>query len=266
MYKKKFEELNYTLIGFIIICLSIINYIDVYNFLSKISIASKDTSLQDIIIYTIYGISCDGRSNLVDVLRFSLPYILIMIFIGIYLQDILEDNKKYIHIIRHSSYILWITKNIIKLNVFTVFFLGSYYCTLIIISLVFINNTSGFTEIFYILNPLYINSSSFGELLSYQFFLSITCSFIFVLLQTLIILFTKDSHKSFMFTSLIIFTLSFIGRFDLYNPIMLCKHSLIDSTSSIHPLITITVNVILIIILYLLIIKSLKIVVRRYGI
>ncbi len=266
MITKKFKKLNFIYIVPMIILLVIINIIDSYSFLYKIGNVSRDLSIQDIIIYIVYGINKNARVNLVDILRSSIPYLLIVLFSGVYLSDMLDDNKKYLHLIRYKNYKTWLKRNIDKLITLMTLVFIMYYVLLIVLSAIFIDNNHGFTEAFYMLNPFYNNSSSFTTLLIYQYLLSITSGVFVILLQLLLSLMFKDTHKSFILMSLIILILSFSGKYDIYSPFTLSKHNLINTNMSIHPLVTIILNIVISTVVYLFIIKRTKVVVRRDGI
>lgn len=83
------------------------------------------------------------------------------------------------------------------------------------------------------------------------------------LVQFLLALFIKDIFKSFMVVSLVVFVLSFGGKYNCYNPMMLSKHSLMNTIIGIHPLNTIISQVITILLVSSLIPKVIKIAIKR---
>lgn len=243
--------------------ISIVNIIDSYSFLSKVDTTNRSVSLQDIVTYVLFGLNSNARTSLIDIIRFSIPYFLILFYIGVYLTDILDDSKKYIFIIRYKSYKTWIKKNIIKLVYFVVAFFFSYYFILTVFALIFTRYSIGFTKTFYILYTFYDGYSSFVELLIYGWVLMVLWGIILGLVQFLLALFIKDIFKSFMVVSLVVFVLSFGGKYNCYNPMMLSKHSLMNTIIGIHPLITIILQVITILLISSLIPKVIKIAIKR---
>lgn len=262
-YKKK--HLIIITVGIFFI-LSISNIIESYAFLSKVDATNNCVSSADIIIYIVSGINADARANLIDILRFTMPYLLILLFTGVHLSNILENNNKYIYLIRYKSYETWFKKNAAKLIQLVVIHFSIYYLLLIILTSILMDIFSNFTKVFYILYPFYDGHSSSLKLLIYQWLLSILWETVFVLMQFLLGLFIKDVFKNFIIMSLVILVLSFIGKYNYYNPLMLSKHNIMNTTISVNPSITLIFSVIIILVLNLFISKIIKIAIRRNGI
>lgn len=252
----------FIIIGLIVI-ISIVNIIDGYSFLSKLDTTNGSVSLQDIITYVLLGLNSNSRTSLIDMIRFSIPYFLILFYIGVYLTDILDDSKKYICIIRYKNYKEWAKKTITRLVCFIIEFFSIYYFILILFALIFTNEQIGFSNTFYMLYPFYDKHSGFIELLIYDWGIEVLWGAILGVCQFLIALFTKNIFKSFLMTSLVVVIFSFLGKFDFYNPMMLSKHSLMNTTIGIHPSITIILVLIMFLLVNLLIPKLIKIYIRR---
>ena len=127
----------------------------------------------------------------------------------------------------------------------------------------FMDVFSSFTKVFYMLYPFYDGYSSFLKLLIYQWLLSILWESVFVLMQFLLGLFIKDVFKNFTIMSLAILIFTFIVKNGCYNPLMLSKHSIMNTTISVNPLITLSFGVIIILVLNLFISKIIQIAIRR---
>lgn len=262
--KIKFKEINFSLLYFLIALLAVVNITDSYSFLSKIT--KESVSFQDVVIYVISGINKNGRTGLIDVLRFSTPFLIILFVSGIYFTDILDGSKKYLYLIRYKYYKIWIRKNVFKMIISAIIAFTIYYFFTVIASLVFIENRNGFTEIFYRLHPFYDNQSEFIKVFFYQYLLSITFSILIVIFQILLSMSIKNTHKSFIVMSFIIIFLSFLGIYDIYNPLMLCKQKILNTSIEIHPLITIIINSTLSVLVYLFTVKMIRLSVGRDGI
>ena len=243
--------------------LSISNIIESYAFFSNVDAINNSVSSADIIIYIVSGINADARANLIDILRFTIPYLLILLFTGVHLANVLENNNKYIYLIRYKSYGTWFKKNVVKLIRLVVIYFAIYYLLLIILASMFMDVFSSFTKVFYMLYPFYDGYSSFLKLLIYQWLLSILWESVFVLMQFLLGLFIKDVFKNFTIMSLAILIFTFIVKNGCYNPLMLSKHSIMNTTISVNPLITLSFGVIIILVLNLFISKIIQIAIRR---
>jgi hypothetical protein len=258
--KKDMKNLKkeYVIILFIILC--ILNIIDSYKFLNGIN--NGEFSMQDILIYSIYGLNENERTNLIDIVKCSIPYILIFWVNAIYFSNVLDEKVKYLHIIRYKSLKIWLKEKIKKLLQSTILLITVYYAFLIIIALIFIKNRSGFTDTFYILNPYYTNHGGVIQLIIYQYILTLTSVILLTSIQLLISILINNIHRVFIYLNFSIIVLISSGIKNMYNPIMLSKHNVINSTINVSVVDTITVEIIIGIFVYLYIIKNAKLVVR----
>lgn len=243
--------------------ISFINVIDINLFLSTLSSKFTNISMQDIVIYMLYGLT-SSRVNLIDIIRFSIPFILCISFINSYLSDILESNTIYLNIIRYKSYSSWIKTYLFKMTLFVILFYTYYYINLIIISSIFTKNVSGFTDIFYYLNR-YITNTNFFQLLIYQYFLSIFSTILLTLINLLLSLVLKNINKSFIVVIVTILILTALGKYDIINPLMLCKHYTINYNFNINPISTLTFHLLFSFIIYISLVRCIKLLVRRTG-
>lgn len=253
-------------ITIIFICLffilTISNIIESYSFLSKLDINTPYVGFREIIIYVLCG-SMNGRTNLLDLFRFSMPYVLILFITGIYITDIWDNSGNFFYIIRYKNYKKWIRYNFIKLIFIVVRNFSIYYLLLIMISMIFFHKNTNFTKIFFILYPYYDYSSDFIQLIITQWVLSISIEVILVLVQFLLGMFFKDIFGNFCVLSFIIFVFSFTGKYDCYNPLMLSKHTMMDVNLSVNPIITITSCITITLIINLFMSNIIKVALRR---
>lgn len=270
MMIKKLKQSSYlymvTMVCLLIGIMSAISILDSYNFLNKLNLIKQKISVQDIIIYIIYGINNISGASFIDIIRFSIPYILLILFVGAYLSNILEDSGKYLHLIRYKYYKTWLRKNYINLLSSVFLILSTYYISLILISLLFIKDCSGFTDTFLMLNPFYHNTNNFIELLFYQYLISLSLGIVIMSLQLLLTIIYKNADLGFIIMGSLVLLFTSLGRWDIYNPFMICKHSIMNSNYKIHPLVTISLSITLAAVIYVLLVKILKYVVRRRGI
>ncbi|RXI66907.1 membrane-spanning permease [Clostridium tetani] len=255
------KNLNYILIGMIIFLIAILNIFNAYNFLSNCS--GKNISLQDIIIYIIYGFGENSKTTFIDILRFAIPYLLTIFLCGIYIENMLETGRKYIQIIRYKGYKYWLRSNIKILFLYIIFIFIIYYFLLVIISLLFVNNTTGITDFFYKIN-LYTNFNiSFYKIVIYQYFINVFLTLNIILIEIFLSLLLKDTIKSYIFVNLLIFLFSTLGTYRIYNPFMISRHKFICHIYKISPVTTIFFSFITCILLYVSIIKLIKSIIRR---
>lgn len=266
MNVNKFKLCNFYLVIITIIFIAYINIIDVKYFLNNI-ITNSDSnfvSMQDVVIYTIYGLNIFSRITFIDIIRFSLPFLLCISFICAYLSNIIDNKNIYINLIRYRSYKSWSEKILLDLIVKICTFFFIYYFSIIIISAFYCSYKSGFTDTFIEINKNISTNISFFKLLIYQYLLSILFCINLTNIIFIISFVSNNVNKAFIYNSLLIIFISILGKYNLFNPIMLSKHNTINSYFIISPEITIVVNLLIYFITFYLLIKTIKILIRRY--
>ena len=261
MKKNKNLSCNYLLILMIVFLFifSICTIIDNSIFLKNIN--NNILSSNDIIIYILCGITSEGSTKLLDFIRFSIPYVLILFITGIYITNIL--NRKYFYIIRYKSYKTWIKKEFYKLIFIIIMFFTIYYFFLISIVLIFFGSFNYFSGLLSILYPYYNYNYSWTELIILQYILSIIIEIILVIFQFILSLWIQHDTKVFAFLSLVIMIFSFLGKYDIYNPLMLSKHYILNNKLNVNPIDTIIIGTIIIIIINLFAERIIKYFFRR---
>lgn len=255
---KKIKIIKKPYFYLIILILSMLTIADSYKFLNSIN--DGIISVQDIILYSIYGLNENARTNFIDVVKFSSLYIIIIYINSIYLHKIWSDSTKYLYLIRYKSISLWLQHNIKMLIKMILTIVSIYYGLIILITFICIRNKQGFTETFYMLNPYCNKIMSSTKLILFQCLLTMCASILITLIQLLIS--SKNSYKGFIYMSLFMILLVYLGTMKLYNPLMLSKHVDVNSNSYISVFMTIGVESILIAFTYLLIIKVSKLIIR----
>ncbi len=261
MNKNKNLSCNYLLILMIVFLFifSICTIIDNSMFLKNIN--NDILSSNDIVIYILCGITSEGSTNLLDFIRFSIPYILILFIAGIYITNIL--NRKYFYIIRYKSYKAWIKKEFYKLIFIIIMFFAIYYFFIIGIVWICFGSFNYFSDLLSILYPYCNYNHSWIELIILQYILSITIEIILVIFQFILSLWIQHDTKVFTFLSLVIIIFSFLGKYDIYNPLMLSKHCLLNNKLNVNPITTIIIGASIIIIINLFIDRIIKYFFRR---
>lgn len=266
MNLNKLKLFNFYLIILLIIFIAYINVIDVSLFLNNLNFSSNSNaiSIQDIVIYTIYGLNSFSRVAFIDVIRFSLPFLLCITFICAYLTDIINNKNVYINLIRYKSYNFWLKKNILKLIIIICTFFFIYYFSIISISMIYSHNNNGFSDVFIRIN-ININSNiNFFELVFYQYLLSISFCINLATIIITISFISNSINKAFIYSSSFIIIISTLGKYNIFNPIMLSKHNIINNQLIISPKITLIINILIYFITFYLLEKIIKILVRRH--
>lgn len=262
MYKSKLRDVDFIPIIIGIIILSFLNVIDVNLFLTGVNADLIKPSMQDITIYIIYGLNSFSRVTIMDILRFSIPFLLFIAYTGTYMSDVLEKGNFYINIIRYKSLNKWLIIQVRKLVLSLTAFFMIYYLSIIIISTLYTNNLIGLTNNFYSINP-HLVTKDFYSLLMYQYLLSIGAGISLILVQLFTSLKNKNINSGFTLGSTIILLLSALGKYNIINPIMMSKHNKINYNLTMDPIITISFYIVFILIMYLLLVWFLKSLVRR---
>lgn len=258
--KKNVKNFKKEYVFISIIVLSILNIMDSYQFLKGINYGN--VSIQDIVIYSIYGLNENSRTSLTDVVRSSIPYLLVFLVNSIYFSSFLEGSNKYLYIIRYKYLKSWLKENIKKLIKLIIMLLSAYYVILVIVASIFIRNREGFTEAFYILNPYYTGDNNVMKLIVCQYVLTLSALILLTLIQLMLSMLINDVHRVFIYMNFFIIMLVTTGVKGIYNPIMLSKHRIINYTIDVGVVTTIATEIIISIFIYIYIMKIVKLVVR----
>lgn len=245
----------------IIFCISLFNIVDVHSAILNLTNSKSSISMQDIIIYAVYGINSLSRDYFIDILRFSIPFLLCLFYISIFLVDVLQKGYFYCSVIRYKNYRTWLRTIFLKNSVFITIFFVLYYLNLLFISGLYTKNIKGFTTSFYTLNPCLTNGNFF-VLLLYQYLLSISFSLLLLVLLMLFSFILKSISKSFIIITIIIIVLTSLGCYNVFNPIMLCKQAIINYTFYVQPIWTIAFFLIISLILLTITKLYIKLLVR----
>lgn len=208
----------------------------------------------DIIFLSIFGINSNDIS-IVDLIRWLLPFILILYFVSIFISTILNNKLKLMWIIRCRSYrerIVTIYKYILFLSFSYVAF---FFISIIVISILISGNFNRTSEVFLSINSDMQVGSLGIKYIIIQFFLSVTSISIIILISCIISFLLKDEIKGKAISIFILLLLGVLGKFDIPNIFMISRTSLINTNIGISVSGILAINIMLIILLSYIFIK-----------
>ncbi|AQW24501.1 hypothetical protein ACSXBA_04585 [Clostridium perfringens] len=219
------------------------------NSISKVMNLESKPNFIDISLSTLYGLNSNIRITMIDRIRWSLLFLLLFYFIGIYLNEIFEKSKKFIWIIRIKSKKTWVFRNILNISYFVFLYILYFFINIIIFSYFESSKSLSISEIFENLNP-YVSNKHIGvSCILVLFLLIFTSMLCLALIQFTICLSTNNSNKGTLFAFLIIIISSITADTDLFNPFMFSKFNIIDSRSNYNVYWVIVLNIFLIILI-----------------
>ena len=127
------------------------------NSISKVMNLESKPNFIDISLSTLYGLNSNIRIAMIDRIRWSLLFLLLFYFIGIYLNEIFEKSKKFIWIIRIKSKKTWVFRNILNISYFVFLYILYFFINIIIFSYFESSKSLSISEIFEKLNPYVSN-------------------------------------------------------------------------------------------------------------
>lgn len=254
-YIKFYSGVNRQVI-ILMIFIALISVVDVVNMYGKLNFA-------DVTYTVLFGINNINRVSIPLISRWSIPYIFIIYYIGKYIENIVLVESSYVWVLRYKSYSTWL-KNIC-MNIFfnTFIYLSIFFTSTCFFSLILTGNTNNLScDYLNLYNNIPYENISFIYIVI-QFLLSYTSLFILILVQ-IFISFKYDNiilGESFCIFCVVFFGI--IAKFDIYNPFMLTKHSIMNDRLSYNPVITILINISFILIIMYFISKAIHLLRRE---
>lgn len=240
-------RLSFLLISII----SLTSVIDINRILNKQSYLNKinlKASCFDVVFTVLYGLNGANRILLIDRIRWGLFYLLVIYLIGIYINNTIVNQNKYIWLIRTKSYNHWFITQIKTILTLIVIWVMYYVTNIIVFSWIICDKKFSTTQIFNFLNP-YVDKYNFNVIdLITVIGLIMTSLLLVVLIQFIISTITINANKGAITTIIIIIFSSFVAETDLVNPFMFSRCTLIDNRLNYNPYIIILVNLSLILI------------------
>ena len=172
-------------------------------------------------------------------------YMLIIANISIYIENTMINEKSYIWILRYKSYTKWILYTIKNILIIIIRDLTIFYMFLCLFSFIFTQNFDGTSEYFKQLNDCQVYDSIGIMYVVIQYLLSMVCISNLALLQILITLFFNNFKYGMVCHILIVIISATIAKAGGFNPVMLSRYNIIDSTSVNYPTVTIIVGIII---------------------
>lgn len=195
-------------------------------------------SAQEIMIQSVYGINDNGRKQIVDIVGFALPYLILVLQAGLLLTLLTEDGSRYMYIIRYESYSKWLLRNLSKISFGLISLWTLFYMAVFIFSFLLADHTGGLGGIFYHLNIYASPNVSFVEVVVFQYAIGCLTCFLIASSQFMISIILKDAAKAYVYLSMFILLCAFLGMFRIYNPLMMSKHGEINNLIGVSPLMT----------------------------
>ena len=255
MSKRKFTS------GFInkkvIILLFFISFLYVFN-LSRIP---EELTFSDMALTVLYGVNTSYSISLVEIVKWSIPYIIIIYFVGIYVEKTVLKKNSLIWMIRSRSYNKWLWgMSMNMLLIITAYLISFFSC---ILSVIFCGDFSG-TSVFFRENNIYMSKESITQLyIIIQFLLSLTTMALISLIQVIITICFNNSTSGMISSIFIISMFGILSRFNIINPLMLSKCNIIDNRLEVYPSVIIIINIVLTSSIYLLLSKKIRSIIRR---
>ncbi|MGL4875889.1 MAG: hypothetical protein ACRC30_14715 [Clostridium sp.] len=182
----------------------------------------------DIISIVLFGITNMKGASIIDIFRWIAPYIIIIYFVGIYIENIILTGNSYMWINRFKKRELWIQSILKEVLKIIVIYLGIYFVGVCITSIIVTGNmlsfSTGFLEIY---SEIQAESVSYFHIVI-QFVISFFILSVIIIVHAFINIRMGASGKGEIAACLTIVGLGCIGKMDIYNPIMLFKHSILD--------------------------------------
>ena len=197
----------------------------------------------DVILIKVYGVN--KESTIMNIFNWITLYMLIIANISIYIENTMINEKSYIWILRYKSYTKWILYTIKNILIIIIRDLTIFYMFLCLFSFIFTQNFDGTSEYFKQLNDCQVYDSIGIMYVVIQCLLSMVCISNLALLQILITLFFNNFKYGMVCHILIVIISATIAKAGGFNPVMLSRYNIIDSTSVNYPTVTIIVGIII---------------------
>ena len=188
---------------------------------------------------------------------------LIIANISIYIENTMINEKSYIWIIRYKSYTKWILYTIKNILIIIIRDLTIFYVFLCLFSFIFTQNFDGTSEYFKELNNSQVSNSIGIIYVVIQYLLSMVCITSIALLQIFITLFFNNFKYGMVCHILIVIISATIAKAGGFNPVMLSRYNIIDSTCMNYPTVTILLGIIINIFIVGIIVVFIKKLIRR---
>lgn len=243
----------------VIILLFFISFLYVFN-LSRIP---EELTFSDMALTVLYGVNTSYSVSLVEIVKWSIPYIIIIYFVGIYVEKTVLKKNLLIWMIRSRSYNKWLWEMSMNMLLIITAYLISFFSFTCILSVIFSGDFSE-TAVFFKENNTYMSKESITQIyILIQFLLSLTTMALISLIQVIITICFNNSTSGMIFSIFIISMFGILSRFNIINPLMLSKCNIIDNRLEVYPSVIIIINIVLTISIYLLLSKKIRSIIRR---
>lgn len=245
MFKIKYALFFITLFSFLFVK-------DIYfklDSISKVMDLKTKPSFLDILVSALYGLNNNIKITMIDRIRWSLLFLILFYFIGIYLNETFEKSKKYIWLIRITSKKILIFRNLLNISYFIFIYLAYFFMNIIVFSYFQGNKVLSISEVFKLINPYSRYSSVRMSLILVLFLLIFTSMLCLSLIQFTICLKTNNANKGTLFAFLIIIISSITAEANWFNPFMLSKFNIIDNRLNYNVCWSVVLNICLIILI-----------------
>lgn len=257
MNKKIFK--NNLINNKVIVLLFFISLLYVFS-LSKLP---EKLTFSDMALTILYGVNNCYSTSIIEIIRWSAPYIIIVYFVGQYIECTLTQKNSLIWLIRSNSYTNWFWKISNNIILIILIYLISYFIFTCILSVIFSGDFSK-TSAFFKQNNIYMSKESISQVyIIIQFLLSLTTLVLISLIQVLIAIYFNNSTSSTIFSIFAIAILGILSKFNTINPIMLSKNNIIDNRLEVYPSMFIIINILLISSIYVLLLTKIRNIIRR---
>ena len=195
-------------------------------------------SAQEIMVQSVYGINDNGRKQIIDIVGFALPWLILVFQAGLLLTVITESGNRFMYIIRYKTYHRWFLRNLTRVILELLFLWTLYYAAVLVFSFLLADHAGGLGNIFYHLNIYTDHDVSFVKVVVYQYVIGCLTCFIIASSQFMLSMILRDASKAYIYLSMFMLVWAFLGMFRIYNPFMMNKHSGIDDHIGVSPFFT----------------------------
>lgn len=196
-------------------------------------------SSSEVMVGSIYGIS-GVSSSIIEVIGFAIPFLVLAFLAGLMLTKTLDTGTRFWYIIRYRSYRVWLLNSLFKITLKCLSVWTIYYASVLLFSLILSGAPEPLGEVFHYVNPNAIHSLSFETVILNQYLIGCTVSFVIAASQYMLGIALSNVSKAYICVSLSILMCSALGMANIYNPLMMSRHSFVDDQiAAIAPVITV---------------------------